>query len=128
MTASMILFGLNLIPLFNAIATVESNRGATSENVYQIRRIYVRDVNRIYGLRGDMAYNYGDVNDKAMSEMMMFLYWKHYAYATARNTGRRIDYELLARLHNGGPSLALTHATDGYWNRVKAQLRKEGIE
>lgn len=32
--------------LLDAIAMVESDRGATSRNVYQIRRIYWNDVNR----------------------------------------------------------------------------------
>lgn len=43
------LFGIALAPLFAAIAQVESENGKTSDNVYQLQRVYLDDVGRIYG-------------------------------------------------------------------------------
>jgi len=123
MTFALMLFGLNLRPLYNAIAKVESDRGATSANVYQIRSIYVDDLNRIYNVP---KFNSRDVLDRDKSEMMMFLYWKHYGYLACKQTKVLPTYETLARIHNGGPDGWRKQCTVSYWLRVKKELEKEG--
>lgn len=111
-------FGLSLSALFSAIAMVESDRGATSDNVYQIRDIYIDDINRIYGL--DVAYNAKYCRVKA--ELLMVLYWMHYGERYQRITGNPPDSEVLARIHNGGPDGWKKKSTEGYWARVKAAM------
>lgn len=112
------LFGLSLVALFNAIAMVESDRGATSDNVYQIRDIYIDDVNRICNTQVsyDAKYNV------KKSEQMMMLYWQYYGEIYERVTGSPVTYEVLARIHNGGPDGWRKEATKKYWERVKRHL------
>ena len=123
-TASMILFGLNLTPLFYALAEVESNRGITSENVYQIRDIYIDDLNRIYTYH----YSYNCKFDKHASERMMYDYWNFYGRKYNKQTGNKITYEVLARIHNGGPNGWAKISTMSYWMRVKRELIKQGVK
>lgn len=119
------LFGLSLTILFNAIAMVESDRGATSDNVYQIRDIYIDDLNRLY----TYDYQYSDKFDKQKSEQMMYDYWRYYGYRYTKETGKPVTYEVLARIHNGGPRGWQKRATENYWLRVKRQMEKEmGVE
>lgn len=118
----MTLFNLCLTPLFIAIATVESDRGATSSNVYQIRDIYIHDLNRIYM----PFYKLSDKYSIQKSEQMMFDYWRHYAYKWHKETGKPITYEVLARIHNGGPNGMRKRSTYNYWLRVKKILIKKG--
>lgn len=114
----MILFGLRLAPLFDAIAQVESDRGATSDNTYQLRSIYVEDVNRISG----MHYTSRDRFDEDKSQMMMYLYWQYYGGLYLKKHGKMPTYETLARMHNGGPAGCFKKSTLGYWKKVKAVL------
>lgn len=116
-----------LAPLFAAIAQVESADGATSANIYQITEAYVDDVNRIRAL-GDTAvwvshpYDYADVCDRGYAQAMMTAYWRHYAPRAAKRLGRPVDFEMLARIHNGGPRGAEKKATEKYWRKVSAVL------
>lgn len=123
---AMMLFGLNLNPLYRAIAKVESDNGITSENIYQITRNYVDDVNRIYP---SFRYRHSDVYDRFESETMMLLYWRYYAYMYSRETGKEITYETLARMHNKGgrywTSDRKIAESNPYWNKVMVELRKE---
>lgn len=115
------IFCLPAVPLFNAIAQVESDRGATSENIYQIRKIYVKDVNRfsIY------YYEEDDVKDKHTSERMICDYWYRYASLYRIKENKPVTYEVLARIHNGGPTGYKKSSTVGYWRKVRAVLIKE---
>lgn len=113
------LFGIALAPLYAAIAQVESDRGATSANVYQLRNIYVRDVNRILARN---AFEYSDVNDRMKSKKMMFVYWKAWGIHYEKKTGKPVTLEVLARIHNGGPLGWKKPETVAYWNRVAAVL------
>lgn len=112
------LFGLALAPLYAAIAQVESDRGATSANVYQLRNIYIDDVNRICS----REFLYEDRYNKAHSEDMMAVYWKYYGRRYQEITGKVPTYEVLARIHNGGPDGWRKDCTLGYWARVKRVL------
>lgn len=115
------IFCLPAVPLFNAIAQVESDRGATSENIYQIRKIYVKDVNRF-----SVNYYYeDDVKDKDKSERMMCDYWYRYASLYRVKENKPVTYEVLARIHNGGPNGYEKASTVGYWRKVRNVLTKE---
>ena len=56
---------------------------------------------------------------------MMFDYWRFYAYDYARKTKKPITYEVLARIHNGGPDGMFKATTIPYWHKVKKELKKE---
>ena len=117
----IMLFGLYLTPLFNAIAKVESDCGVTSKNIYQISDIYIDDLNRIYPHIYPKRRKY----DKYASQCMMFDYWRFYAYDYARKTGKPITYEVLARIHNGGPNGMFKATTLPHWHKVEKELKKE---
>ena len=121
MMEQIMLFGLYLAPLFNAIAKVESDCGVTSKNIYQISDIYIDDLNRIYPHIYPKRCKY----DKYASQCMMFDYWRFYAYDYARKTKKPITYEVLARIHNGGPDGMFKATTLPYWHKVKKELKKE---
>ena len=121
MMEQIVLFGLYLVPLFNAIAKVESDCGVTSKNIYQISDIYIDDLNRIYPHIYPKRCKY----DKYASQCMMFDYWRFYAYDYARKTKKPITYEVLARIHNGGPDGMFKATTIPYWHKVKKELKKE---
>ena len=121
------LFGIALAPLYAAIATVESDRGATDKNIYQIRRIYIDDVNRIVAPLG-IKFDYGDVYSQQKSEEMMYYFWQYYGKSYQLETGKAPTASILARMHNGGPRGWMKNCTKGYWNRVLAalvQIQKE---
>ena len=117
----IMLFGLYLTPLFNAVAKVESDCGVTSKNIYQISDIYIDDLNRIYPHIYPKRCKY----DKYASQCMMFDYWRFYAYDYARKTGKPITYEVLARIHNGGPNGMFKATTLPHWHKVEKELKKE---
>ena len=117
----IMLFGLYLAPLFNAIANVESDCGMTSKNIYQISDVYIDDLNRIYTHTYPKRCKY----DKYASQCMMFDYWRFYAYDYARKTKKPITYEVFARIHNGGPDGMFKATTIPYWHKVKKELKKE---
>lgn len=121
----MKLFGLYLTPLYFAIATVESERGATSSNVYQIRNIFVEDVNRIMekpGCRYFPPFRLSDTIYRDKAEDMMRVYWLHWGTQYERKAHKPVDYEVLARIHNGGPLGWKKPETLAYWERVKHVL------
>ncbi len=119
----IMLFGLRLSTLLAAIAEVETNSGATSPNVYQIRSVYVDDVNRIYKAN----YSHFSVLDPAKSIELMVKYWMYYGEIYRRETGLAPTYEVLARIHNGGPDGWRKRATKKYWEKVRCEMfRKEG--
>jgi hypothetical protein len=115
------IFGLSMALLFNAIAQVESDRGATSQNVYQLRNIYIDDINRIYNLQLSYDIKYR----KDLSEKAMRLYWLYYGERYTKLTGKPVAYEVLARIHNGGPDGFKKYATKRYWRAVKRHLPNE---
>ena len=117
MTSASI-FGIALAPLYAAIAQVESCNGVTSPNVYQITRRYLDDLGRVYGVHFEDQC----ATDRAASEMAMQFYWKHYGHRYLSITGKLPDYEVLARIHNGGPDGWRKKSTLGYWRKVRAEL------
>ena len=109
--------------LMDAIAVVESNRGATSANVYQLRPIWVEDVNRISGQR--ITFEQA-VSDDAVARACIRAYWEYYGARYYRLTLRQPNAEVLARIHNGGPDGWRMPSTRAYWYRVKSALIANG--
>lgn len=124
MMEQIMLFGLYLAPLFNAIAKVESDCGVTSANVYQIKDIYLEDLNRIYSCHYSKSIKF----DKVASEYAMYDYWRFYAYQYARKTGNPITYLTLAALHHEGPSGCYKIKDTIYYKKIFKELQKQGIE
>ena len=120
MTAAATLSGIAVSQLFTAIAAVESENGRTSDNVYQIRRVYLDDLGRIYGC------HFADevATDRHASEQVMLAYWEYYGEQYARQTGRQPTAEVLARIHNGGPNGWRKDSTLEYWRKVKAAMER----
>ena len=113
------LFGLALAPLYLAIAQVESQCGKTSDNVYQISDIYIRDVNRIMP---GLHFSTGAKFIRESSECAMRVYWNHWGKHYQEKTGKPVTYEVLARIHNGGPLGWKKPETLAYWNKVRDEL------
>lgn len=114
--------------IYNAIAEVESgtddrayNRNERAAGRYQIRPIYLRDVNRIAGTN----YTLDDRYDAQKALEIVQIYTDHYAEIYKRRTGKPITDEVIARIHNGGGYKgALKECTEKYWKKVKAVLDK----
>lgn len=124
MMEQIMLFGLYLAPLFNAIANVESDCGVTSANVYQIKDIYIEDLNRIYTYHYPKSIKF----DKVASEYAMYDYWRFYAYQYARKTGKPITYLTLAAIHHEGPSGCYKIKDTIYYKKIFKELQKQGVE
>ena len=114
----MILFGITMSAFLSAVAMVESDNGLTSDNVYQLEEVYIRDVERISGLRFSVDAKY----NRAASETIMCIYLSHYGKVYERKTGNKATYEVLARIHNGGPDGWKKKSTERYWEKVKSHL------
>ena len=124
MMEQIMLFGLYLAPLFNAIANVESDCGVTSANVYQIKDIYIEDLNRIYTYHYPKSIKF----DKVASEYAMYDYWRFYAYQYARKTKKPITYLTLAALHHEGPSGCYKIKDMIYYKKIFKELQKQGVK
>lgn len=111
--------------LIDAIAVVESNRGATSENVYQLKPIYVRDVCRI--TRQTLTHEQATSSDE-IARWCIGAYWEHYGARCARISGKAADAQALARIHNGGPDGWRKPETLPYWRRVSEALITNGFK
>lgn len=112
--------------LLDAIELVESGGrfdavgdGGMSIGAYQLTKAYVRDVNRIYGT----AYTDKDRMNKRRSREMTYAYLLYYGRVYERRTGKPATYEVLSRIHNGGPYGMYKQSTSRYWRKVEKVLR-----
>ncbi len=80
---------------------------------YQIHRRYWEDSR----LGGD----YQDCRRREYAERVIIAFMRRHA----RKAWDARDAEVIARTHNGGPRGRDKRATDGYWARVWAQLRRQ---
>jgi hypothetical protein len=92
-------------PFLEALAQKESsgdpnawNRRKDACGLYQIRRCYVDDVNRILG---QQRFCQLDRWDTKTSALMVVIYLDY--YATRKRLGHRPTWTDRARIHNGGP-------------------------
>ena len=120
------------IKLLNAIKSVESsgNASAIGDNgkavgAYQLHKVYVDDVNNILKNKGSkIRFTYSDRFNAHKSRVMTYIYLNHYGKVYERKTGKKASLEVLARIHNGGPSGYKKQATLKYWHKVKKRLEK----
>lgn len=114
--------------VYNAIAEVESNNNDYTFNSkeqamgrYQIRPVYLKDVNRISGRN----YTMDDTLDAQTALEIVQIYTEYYAKVYSERTGLPVTDEVIARIHNGGGYKgALKECTRKYWKKVKAVLDK----
>jgi len=113
-----------MTPFLLALALVESSNNpraigddGMSWGLYQIRPVYVEDVNRILGAE---EYTHRDAFNPAHAERMVEVYLDH--YATPERLGRPVTDEDRARIHNGGPNGWRKTATVGYWAKVRKAM------
>ncbi len=126
--------------LWAAIIQVESsgNPGAynphtNARGIAQITPICVQDINRILALHPVVGvvwnpyFNSLDAYHPGRARTMFDTYLHYYGPVTRRKLGTdastaMTDYELLARLWNGGPRGPYRKSTLPYWRKVKALL------
>jgi len=108
-----------LIPL---LMQIESNHNpnaigdnGTAFGILQIREIYIKDVNRIYGTN----FKVSDAYNVEKSIEITTLYLKHYGKRYEKLTGNTANMEILARIHNGGPNGFKKSATLPYLRKLK---------
>lgn len=82
---------------------------------YQIHRVYWQDAQRF---APELGGDYQDCRRRDYAERVITIYMQHYV-PSAWASG---DAEVIARTHNGGPKGTENKKTDGYWQRVRAQL------
>ena len=119
--------------LMSALCIVESNaKGDYSKKLkeyraigaFQLWKIYVDDVNNIFKNRGcKKRYKYSDRYDYRKSYEMVVIYLNHYGTIYEKKTGKKATFEVLSRIHNGGPNGWKKESTIKYWNKVQEILK-----
>lgn len=72
--------------------------------IYQIRPIFVEDVNRIVKLHGgDEVYKHEDARNARKAQQMIFVYLKYYGRQYKLAMGKEPDARVLGMIHQGGP-------------------------
>ncbi len=109
--------------LFRAIRQVETGSevhphnaigdGGKSLGPYQISQKYLTD--------SEVGGDWRRCRDRQYSEAVMIAYWKRHCPDALRT----LDYQTLARIHNGGPNGPRKTATLSYWRLVQAALRSD---
>ena len=111
--------------LVSALIQVESSGNHKAHNVsedavgcLQIRRVMVREVNRI--LRRTNSEDRYDMSDRWNCDKSkeMFDIWRNYHHADS-------DYETIARNWNGGPRGYRLKSTERYWKKVQNHLESK---
>lgn len=113
--------------LILAIIAIESNGDndaigddGKAQGCLQIWQCYIDDANQYAGT----SYTHDDAFDREASIQIFTAYMRR--YATEDRLGRVVTAEDIARIHNGGPNGYKKAATDGYWQKVKAELHRMG--
>lgn len=124
--SSMSVIAADIEPLLKAISIVESKSDDTAVGDngkaigrYQIWETYVNDVNRF----AKTSYVWTDAKDPLKAKQIVILYLNYYGARYERLTGKKATFEVLARIHNGGPNGYKKTATEKYWNKVKKQCK-----
>lgn len=112
--------------LIPALIAVESNGDskATGDNgkakgMLQLHQIYIVDVNTRY----KTSFTHDDAFDAKKAKKIVKFYLLHYGKRYERITKKTATYEILARIHNGGPNGYKKPQTVKYWNKVKKHLK-----
>jgi len=112
--------------LIPALIAVESNGNShaigdngKAKGALQLHRIYIIDVNTRYRTN----FTHDDAFDVEKAKKIVKLYLLHYGKRYERLTKKTATYEILARIHNGGPNGYKKPQTVKYWNKVKKHLK-----
>lgn len=95
--------------------------GGKAIGPYQIHRVYWEDAVRHAPELG-RGHDYQDCRKRAYAERVITAYMQKWV----PEAWRRVDAEVIARTHNGGPQGAKSNKTDGYWQRVQRRLAARG--
>ena len=109
--------------ILDAIRMVESGDdddcpdgdGGRSIGPYQIQRAYWQDATEFDPSIGG---TYQDCRKRAYAERIIRAYMQRYIKAA----WVRLDAEIIARTHNGGPKGASRTSTKAYWQKVRSKL------
>ena len=99
-------------------ASVKPGDKGKSHGIYQIKSIYLADVNKVYKTN----FMLSDRSDPGKAHRIVILYLTYWGRAYTRRTGKPVTYEVLARIHNGGPNGWRKQATIKYWHKVRKYL------
>jgi len=120
---------MNWALLLTALIAVESSGdpNAIGDNglaygCLQLHAGYVQDAAEFAG----KTWRHQDAFNPATAEQIVRAYMAR--YATQKRLGRSPTYEDIARIHNGGPNGYKKAATDKYWNKVKINLARLGVQ
>jgi hypothetical protein len=108
---------------FKAIHQVESSGrvgpivgdGGKALGPFQIHREYFNDAAEV---DSSLGKNYNRVTDLEFSKRVVLSYLKRYAPKAVMTN----NYEVLSRIHNGGPLGYKNPNTLNYWNKVRKNL------
>lgn len=113
-----------ILAMLIAIRVVESTNGLDPKalgNDYQITKVCVQDVNRIYGTR----YRYPQcTRNREDAENIVLLYLTYYGMKFKKRTGRVPTTEDLARIYNAGPTGAARGRGHAYAEKVRRAMPK----
>lgn len=108
----------------------DKNLTHKAHGVLQIRKPYLDDINRIVGpkkmreLFGKSFLKMEDVKNVDTAEWCAKVYLCYFGKEYKRQTGKKPNEEVYARIHNGGPEGWKKWATFAYWKEVKRELVK----
>lgn len=110
---------------FYALHQIESS-GRTGEIIgdngkalgpYQIHKVYFLDAAEFDKSLGN---NYNNVTNIDFARRVVIAYLNRYNKTAVNNK----NYEILARMHNGGPKGHTRQATLSYWEKFRRYLKK----
>ena len=93
-----------------------SQQKPPSASSYQISAAYLQDANEHLGTNYTLRQV---IDDDAVAVAVMCGYWNRYL-----PKDREVTYEILARIHNGGPKGYEKDSTLPYWEKVKAKMEE----
>lgn len=96
-----------------------------SVGVLMISEAVVEDCNQILKKWGSsFRYTLADRTSPAASRSMAILYLRYWGNQYKRATGSDPTYEVLCRIHNGGPFGYQYAATDAYWKKCQTAFNE----
>ena len=113
---SLLLFALMMIE--SGGKDIVIGDGGKSYGCLQIQQCVIDDVNRIYGAN----FVHREAFDKQKALKIAMLYLSYQAKRYEKSTGKPADFQILARIWNGGPFGYRKPATLPYWFKVKKQI------
>lgn len=98
----------------NETVSITDVNGKKSVGCLQIQQSYLTD--------SRLNYTLEDMKDKTKAYAVAKAYLQRYGAAYTRRTGKPATFEVLARIHNGGPKGAERAATLPYIEKVKGKI------